>query len=305
MAERAGEGFEFQCLHGMGEPLYEHVVGADNLDLPCRIYAPVGTHETLLAYLVRRLLENGANTSFVNQVADERIDLDELVADPVTAARARSRGCAASADSAAGIALSRDRRNSAGLDLADERPSPSLRAAPRARSGTRMRGAPLLAHERTRRRARAPLRIAADVDAASSGSVARRDAGRRRRRARGVAELPAPHGRRMPASERAAVLERAADSSKRARATLMHLAMREAGKTLVNAVGEVREAADFCRYYARQVRAPALDAGDAPLGTIVAHQPVELPAGDLRRPGRRPRSPPATRSSPSPPSRRR
>ncbi len=81
------EGFEFQCLHGMGEPLYDHVVGPDKLDLPCRIYAPVGTHETLLAYLVRRLLENGANTSFVNQVADERIDLDRLVEDPVTAAR--------------------------------------------------------------------------------------------------------------------------------------------------------------------------------------------------------------------------
>ncbi|MFX5493942.1 proline dehydrogenase family protein, partial [Acinetobacter baumannii] len=68
----AGENFysgqyEFQCLHGMGEPLYEEVVGRDKLNRPCRIYAPVGTHETLLAYLVRRLLENGANTSFVNR----------------------------------------------------------------------------------------------------------------------------------------------------------------------------------------------------------------------------------------------
>ncbi len=80
--------YEFQCLHGMGEPLYEQVVGkvADGkLNRPCRIYAPVGTHETLLAYLVRRLLENGANTSFVNRIADNTLPLDELVADPVSA----------------------------------------------------------------------------------------------------------------------------------------------------------------------------------------------------------------------------
>src|SRR5207253_1576551 len=75
--------YEFQCLHGMGESLYEEVVGPDKLDRPCRIYAPVGTHETLLAYLVRRLLENGANTSFVNQIADPAFPIDKLLADPV------------------------------------------------------------------------------------------------------------------------------------------------------------------------------------------------------------------------------
>src|SRR6202140_5971255 len=74
--------YEFQCLHGMGEPLYEEVVGPAHLNRPCRIYAPVGTHETLLAYLVRRLLENGANTSFVNRIADPAVGIDELIADP-------------------------------------------------------------------------------------------------------------------------------------------------------------------------------------------------------------------------------
>src|SRR5690606_37955957 len=81
--------YEFQCLHGMGESLYEHVTGPvaqGGLNRPCRIYAPVGTHETLLAYLVRRLLENGANTSFVNQIGDEDIPVEVLVADPVAAA---------------------------------------------------------------------------------------------------------------------------------------------------------------------------------------------------------------------------
>ena len=78
--------YEFQCLHGMGEPLYEEVVGRDKLDRPCRVYAPVGSHETLLAYLVRRLLENGANTSFVNRIADASVAIDDLVADPVAIA---------------------------------------------------------------------------------------------------------------------------------------------------------------------------------------------------------------------------
>src|SRR6185503_12594641 len=113
--------YEFQCLHGMGEDLYEEVVGRDKLGVPCRIYAPVGTHETLLAYLLRRLLENGANTSFVNQIADPAYPIDKLLADPVERAKALQ---------PAGrphdrIALPRDlfgteRVNSTGIDLSNE-----------------------------------------------------------------------------------------------------------------------------------------------------------------------------------------
>ncbi|MFW2125100.1 proline dehydrogenase family protein, partial [Acinetobacter ursingii] len=78
--------YEFQCLHGMGEPLYEQVVGSKEdgkLGIPCRVYAPVGNHETLLAYLVRRLLENGANTSFVNRIADKTLKVDDLIQSPI------------------------------------------------------------------------------------------------------------------------------------------------------------------------------------------------------------------------------
>src|SRR5216684_97221 len=113
--------YEFQCLHGMGEPLYEEVVGRGKLNRPCRIYAPVGTHETLLAYLVRRLLENGANSSFVNRIADPAVAIDDLLADPVTASAAlRPVGA-----EHARIALPRDlygakRENSAGPDLCNE-----------------------------------------------------------------------------------------------------------------------------------------------------------------------------------------
>ena len=116
--------YEFQCLHGMGEPLYEQVTGkvADGkLNRPCRIYAPVGTHETLLAYLVRRLLENGANTSFVNRIADTSLPLDELVADPVTAVEKLAQQEGQTGLPHPKIPLPRDlyghgRDNSAGLD---------------------------------------------------------------------------------------------------------------------------------------------------------------------------------------------
>ena len=137
--------YEFQCLHGMGEPLYEEVVGPDKLDRPCRIYAPVGSHETLLAYLVRRLLENGSNTSFVNRIADAAVTVDALVADPVALVRAALPLGAPHPR----IALPRDlfgagRANSAGLDLANEQRLASLAAGLLAGVATPWQAAPML-----------------------------------------------------------------------------------------------------------------------------------------------------------------
>ncbi|MDE2251144.1 MAG: proline dehydrogenase family protein, partial [Gammaproteobacteria bacterium] len=121
--------YEFQCLHGMGEPLYEEVVGEDKLRRPCRIYAPVGTHETLLAYLVRRLLENGANTSFVNRIADPDVPIEALVADPVDTARAiRPPGSPHPKIAKPGEIFGAERPNSAGLDLSDEQQLAALAA---------------------------------------------------------------------------------------------------------------------------------------------------------------------------------
>jgi RHH-type proline utilization regulon transcriptional repressor/proline dehydrogenase/delta 1-pyrroline-5-carboxylate dehydrogenase len=121
-----GAEYEFQCLHGMGEPLYEQVVGANHLGVPCRIYAPVGTHETLLAYLVRRLLENGANSSFVNRISDPAVSIDDLLIDPATLP-----GVGTKHDK---IALPADiygptRRNAAGLDLSNEATLAALASA--------------------------------------------------------------------------------------------------------------------------------------------------------------------------------
>lgn len=144
--------YEFQCLHGMGEPLYEQVVGKvseGKLNRPCRVYAPVGTHETLLAYLVRRLLENGANTSFVNRIADHSIAVQALIADPVLTVDAM-----AFEDGAYGlphpkISLPRnlygvDRSNSSGIDLANEHRLASLSCALLATVNTEWTAAPIL-----------------------------------------------------------------------------------------------------------------------------------------------------------------
>ncbi|NUN63125.1 MAG: proline dehydrogenase family protein, partial [Burkholderiaceae bacterium] len=144
--------YEFQCLHGMGEPLYEQVVGAvtaGKLGRPCRIYAPVGTHETLLAYLVRRLLENGANTSFVNRIADGSIALEELVCNPVATVQK-----AAEAEGRAGQPHMRiplpgqlygdERANSRGLDLASEQVLTDLATALQASARQPWHAAPLL-----------------------------------------------------------------------------------------------------------------------------------------------------------------
>ena len=127
--EMAGErrDWEFQRLHGMGEALYDEIVGPDKMNRPCRVYAPVGGHEDLLAYLVRRLLENGANTSFVNRIVDERAPIDDIVADPIARLKQLPRKPHPK------IPLPRDlfqpeRRNSQGLDLADPRALSALQA---------------------------------------------------------------------------------------------------------------------------------------------------------------------------------
>ena len=270
--ELAGDrdGYEFQCLHGMGEPLYEHVVGDDSLGLPCRIYAPVGTHETLLAYLVRRLLENGANTSFVNQVADETIDLEALVADPVTAAE-RFAGSPHPKIPLPG-SIYPDRRNSSGLDLADEHVLASLQQRLEEESSRMFSAHPLLVASAGGRGPPQPLRSPAATDQVVGEVVEATADDVESALAASLDPQRAWNG--MAATDRAAVLERAADLLEARAPMLMHLALREAGKTLVNAVGEVREAADFCRYYARQLRdrEPA-----APLGTIVAISPWNFP----------------------------
>ncbi|WP_404837050.1 trifunctional transcriptional regulator/proline dehydrogenase/L-glutamate gamma-semialdehyde dehydrogenase [Aeromonas media] len=275
--------YEFQCLHGMGEPLYEQVVGkvADGkLGRPCRIYAPVGSHETLLAYLVRRLLENGANTSFVNRIADNSISLQDLVQDPVQqieqmAAREGSLGLPHPR-----IPLPRElygeaRPNSAGLDLANEHRLGSLSAALLASTNTVYQALPMLGTE-----VPAPTEFQQVVNPAdhrdvvgqvSEATVELVD------QALACALASGQIWQSTPPAERAAVLERAADLMESELQPLMGLLVRESGKTFANAIAEVREAVDFLRYYAAQARNHFANESHRPLGPVVCISPWNFP----------------------------
>ena len=243
--------WEFQRLHGMGEALYDEIVGPDKMDRPCRVYAPVGGHEDLLAYLVRRLLENGANTSFVNRIVDERAPIEEIVADPV------ARLAQLPQKPHPKIPLPRDlfqpeRRNSQGLDLADPRVLAALRTG--------------LAEALRRPAHAAPIVAGAELPGAAAPVFDPSD--RRRRVGSVIAAAPeaieqaltraahaAPAWNDTPAERRAAILERAAYLYEQHRAALMASIIREGGRTIPAALSEVREAVDFLRYYAARARA--------------------------------------------------
>lgn len=278
--------YEFQCLHGMGEPLYEQVVGkvADGkLNRPCRIYAPVGTHETLLAYLVRRLLENGANTSFVNRIADATIPLDELVADPVKDVRELSKTEGQIGLPHPKIPLPRDlygtrRVNSMGLDLSNEHRLASLSSALLNAAAQEKVAEPLLGGEFVAQQA-LPEAIAIINPACHRDIVGK---------VREASEQEAEHALNIatdagaiwfatPPSERAAILLRAADIMEQQLQPLLDVLVREAGKTYANAIAEVREAVDFLNYYATQVREDFDNNTHRPLGPVVCISPWNFP----------------------------
>ncbi len=274
--------YEFQCLHGMGEPLYEQVVGGKpgKLNRPCRIYAPVGTHETLLAYLVRRLLENGANTSFVNRIADESIPLDALVADPVAVVETMHAEEGTLGLPHPKIPLPRQlygdvRANSSGIDLANEQRLASLSSALLASTSMAWAAAPTIGDAPYAGGTPQPVRNPADlrdvVGHVTEATPADVDA------ALTAAAAAAPIWQATPPEARAALLERAADLMEGQMQSLMGLIIREAGKTLPNAISEVREAVDFLRYYAAQVRGGFSNDTHRPLGPVVCISPWNFP----------------------------
>lgn len=259
--------YEFQCLHGMGEALYREVVGADRLDRPCRIYAPVGTHETLLAYLVRRLLENGANSSFVHRIADPAVPISELVADPVELVRAMPEPGSRHERISLPGDLYPDRRNSAGIDLADEQALASLSGELQRSACVEWRALPANGEGTTRQ----VLNPADHRDVVGHVLEANPDAVGLTVRRAAASSWPT-----VPLHERAAMLERAADGLQAQMPILMGLVMREAGKSSANAISEVREAVDFLRYYSQQARA-TFGPEQKPLGPVVCISPWNFP----------------------------
>ncbi len=248
--EMAGDReFEFQRLHGMGEELYRQV--REQGRPACRIYAPVGSHQELLAYLVRRLLENGANTSFVNRMVERGMPVEDLIADPLAeTARLQTKPHPR-------IPLPVDlygsqRRNSRGTDLSDLDTLLPLTARMELADQQRWRAQPLVdgvaisgpGHDICN--PADTTRVVGECVEADAALVAR---------GMSVAVRAQPGWDAQPASARAEILERCADLYQRHAAELMALAIREAGKTLMDAVAELREAVDFLRYYALQARA--------------------------------------------------
>ncbi len=243
--------FEFQCLHGMGRPLYDEIVTKETYARPCRIYAPVGSHEDLLAYLVRRLLENGANSSFVNRIIDENSPISEIIADPV------ERAINFKNKRHPQIPLPRDiygvkRLNSRGVDLTNPLQLNALADSFAQHAAQKpIAAVPLIGDELVNGVA---VSVYSPNDKEQQiGSVikaAKEDV----ERALSQAVLGFKTWELSDPEMRAQTLEKAADLFEKNTNRLIALLVQEGGKTLNDAIAEVREAIDFCRYYAAQVR---------------------------------------------------
>ena len=242
------EDWEYQRLHGMGAPLYDPLMTEKTR---CRIYAPVGGHEDLLAYLVRRLLENGANTSFVNRIVDDALPVEEIVADPV--ALAERGGFAPHEHISPPLALFSPRENSRGLDLSDPEVTENLAlsVAEQEAGGDAVHAVPLTVAKAEKAEAvpvlnpaNPSMQVGTVVNTTPELAI----------EALTRAVEAHPSWDEIGAEARAAILERAASLYEENGVALMRLAVREAGKTWKDAVAELREAVDFLRYYAAEAR---------------------------------------------------
>ena len=240
--------FEFQRLHGMGEDLYAQVIDPDKFGRPCRVYAPVGSHEDLLPYLVRRLLENGANTSFVNRIIEESIDVKDIVEDPIEVTRDGASKPHPRIPSPLDI-FQPERTNSRGLNLPDRKLLAATLDALQKVSARKLSASAIVGGQ-AMPGMEVPSVNPADTDhVVGTCQVADIDAVDR------ALDLAATHQGdwdRTPTADRAAILQKTADLFEQNAAELMSICVTEAGKTVPDAVSELREAVDFLRYYAVQ-----------------------------------------------------
>ncbi len=240
------QDFEFQCLHGMGYTLYDQIVGKELGKFSCRVYAPVGGHEDLLAYLVRRLLENGANSSFVNQIVDPSIPVEKIVENPL------EKSVHSVHKPHPNIPLpvdlyGRERKNSTGFDLSNQEQFAVLMNEVESALQTSWHAMPTAAGATEvgpTRPVLDPANHARVVGQVTEATVA--DLSLAFDRAFAIA----PSWEAVPVSQRASLLEKTADLFEKNRANFVALAIHEAGKTIPDALAELREAVDFCRYYA-------------------------------------------------------
>ncbi len=248
--ELAGEerDFEFQCLHGMGQELYDEITGQDKLNIPCRIYAPVGSHEDLLPYLVRRLLENGANSSFVNRIVDDKAPIESLVESPVETASALLDKINAQIPLPQNIF--RGRLNSSGINVADYQGLHTLVERLSTYQDSQWQAHSLVKglsqhHYHEVVSPNDHSRILGEVAFASDDVV---------ELALSQGGLASRQWQAVSVEQRAQCLEKAAELLDQNQDEWIALLMLEAGKTLNDAIAEIREAVDFCRYYAIEAK---------------------------------------------------
>jgi RHH-type proline utilization regulon transcriptional repressor/proline dehydrogenase/delta 1-pyrroline-5-carboxylate dehydrogenase len=239
--------FEFQRLHGMGESLHDQVL-ADS-KVPCRIYAPVGAHKDLLAYLVRRLLENGANSSFVNQIVDTSITPEEIAKDPIDVVMQLGHDISSKAIVPPAKIFGEQRRNSKGWDITDPVTVAEIDAGRNQYKTHQWQGGPVLAVESSSdevvevRNPADPDDLVGHITYTSEADIhAAMDAARD-----GFSQWSA-----VPAEQRAEMIRKVGDLYEENVHELFALTTREAGKSLLDAVAEIREAVDFAMYYANE-----------------------------------------------------
>ncbi|MBS1062646.1 bifunctional proline dehydrogenase/L-glutamate gamma-semialdehyde dehydrogenase PutA [Gluconobacter wancherniae] len=267
--------YEFQCLHGMAETLSREVLSPSGLDVPCRVYVPVGTYETLLGYLLRRFVENGASSSFINQVASQAVSVEALIVDPVRAARAiPASECANPSIRAPSDLFEPGHRNSAGFDITDEqtlrsfetsidRAGPVYRLEPITPDAPAPTRRPRILYNPAERNDRVAEVVEADGETLTAALLS--------------AEQGLTAWSLQSPEQRTRVLDRTADLMEAASFELLALLIREAGKTLSSAVRELREAVDLLRYDAERLRGRDHRVQVAPLGIVACLSPWNAP----------------------------
>ena len=246
MATSANE-FEFQCLHGMGQSLYDPILKRNQGKISCRIYAPVGSHKDLLPYLVRRLLENGANTSFVNRIMDKNLSIEDIIANPIQ----RVEQTLDKKHSKIPLPINiygKSRKNSLGIDLTDRHACEILAGA--MQEASKKDWSSGLSAKKDNRNLQSVFDPATQqlIGTVENITIEALTPAVQKARAATIAWDD------LGANARADILDNIAEELEQQQASFMYLAVREAGKTIPDALSEIREAVDFCRYYAQQAR---------------------------------------------------
>jgi len=241
---------EFQCLQGMGRPLYDQIVDKNKFNRPCRIYAPVGTHKDLLGYLVRRLLENGANSSFINKLADNNMPIEKIVADPI--ARIAALAYKPHPHIPKPKDIYNDWQNSQGIDLSDSSQLDNLRRQMDEAEKETWEAASLINGVRAMNQKTTPItspghthRVIGYVTEANESDI---------EKALNITSIAKRKWEETPVSERAAILLRAAELFQQETPALIAMLTLEGGKCIMDCLSEVRETIDYCRYYATRAR---------------------------------------------------